>query len=77
MTYVVLASAYPEVEVSGLHPGRVTLKTLKKVPTAALFGVEHIKELELGQSSPSRVRTFGACAEKSIGLVALGDYIFC
>jgi hypothetical protein len=29
--------------VSGLHPGRGILKTLQIVPTAAPFGVEHIR----------------------------------
>ena len=33
---------YPVEEVSGSHPGCVILKTLKIVPTAALFGAEHI-----------------------------------
>ena len=39
----VAASAYPVEEVSGLHPGLVILKTLKIVPTASLFGAEHIR----------------------------------
>ena len=39
----VTASAYPVKEVSGSRPGRVILKTLKLVPTAALFGVGHIR----------------------------------
>ena len=36
------ASAYPVEEVSGSRPGSVILKTLKIVPTATLFGAEHI-----------------------------------
>jgi hypothetical protein len=39
----VAASAYPVEEVSGSPPGRVILKTLKIVPTATLFGAEHIR----------------------------------
>jgi hypothetical protein len=37
------ASAYPVKEVSGSRPGRIILKTLKKVPNAALFGAEHVR----------------------------------
>ena len=36
------ASAYPFEEVSGSRPGRVILKMLKIVPTASLYGAEHI-----------------------------------
>ena len=57
------ASPYSVEEVSGSRPGRVILKTLKIVPTAALFGVEHISV---------RVRTSRAWGEKSIWLNALG-----
>jgi hypothetical protein len=39
----VAASAYPVEEVSGSPPGRVIIKTLKIVPTATLFGAEHIR----------------------------------
>ena len=39
----VAASAYSVEEVSGSRPGRVILKTFKIVPTAALFGAEHIR----------------------------------
>jgi hypothetical protein len=39
----VTASPYSVEEVSGSRPGRVILKTLKIVPTASLFGAEHIK----------------------------------
>ena len=39
----VVTSSYLVEEVSGSHPGWVILKMLKIVPTAALFGVEHIK----------------------------------
>ena len=39
----VVTSAYPVEEVSGSCPGRVMLKTLKIIPTAFLFGVEHIR----------------------------------
>jgi hypothetical protein len=38
-----VTSSYLVEEVSGSHPGCVILKILKIVPTAALFGVEHIK----------------------------------
>ena len=37
------ASPYPVEEVSGSRQGRVILKTLKKVPTASLFGAENIR----------------------------------
>ena len=37
------ASPYSVEEVSGSRPGRVILKTLKIVPTASLFGAEHIR----------------------------------
>ena len=40
---VVIAYIYPVEEVSGSRPGRVILKTLKIVPTATLFGAEHIR----------------------------------
>ena len=36
------APAYPVEEVSGSRPGPVILKTLKIVPTVALFGARHI-----------------------------------
>jgi hypothetical protein len=39
----VTASPYSVEEVSGSHPGRVILKTLKIVPTASLFGAEYIR----------------------------------
>jgi hypothetical protein len=39
----VTASAYPVEEVSGLRPVLVILKTLKLLPTAALFGTENIR----------------------------------
>ena len=39
----VTASPYSVEEVSGSRPGRVILKTLKIVPTASLFGAEHIR----------------------------------
>ena len=38
-----VTSNYLVEEVSGSCPGRVKLKTLKIVPTAALFGAEHIR----------------------------------
>ena len=34
---------YSVEEVSGSRPGRIILKTLKIVPTASLFGAEHIR----------------------------------
>ena len=37
------ASAYSVGEVSGSRTGRVILKTLKIVPTTALFDADHIK----------------------------------
>jgi hypothetical protein len=39
----VVASAYPVEEVLGSHPGRVIIKIFKIVPTAPLFGAEHIR----------------------------------
>jgi hypothetical protein len=62
----VTVSPFSVEEVSGLHPGRVILKTLKIVPTASLFGAEHVR-VRVGA-----VRIFRAWIEKSIGLVALG-----
>jgi hypothetical protein len=38
---LVVASAYPFEKVTGSRPGRVLKRTLKTVPTAALFDVEH------------------------------------
>jgi hypothetical protein len=38
----VTASPYSVEEVSGSRPGRFILKTLKIVPTASLYGTEHI-----------------------------------
>ena len=39
----VVTTAYQVEEVSGSRSGCVILKTLKIEPTAALFGVEHIR----------------------------------
>jgi hypothetical protein len=39
----VVTSAYSVEEVSGSRHGRVVLKTLKIVPTAALFGAGHFR----------------------------------
>jgi hypothetical protein len=44
------ASPYSVEEVSGSRPGRVVLKTLKIVPTASLFGPEHIRDRVGGYS---------------------------
>ena len=40
---IVVAATYTVDEVSGSIQGRVILKTLKIIPTAALFGAVHIR----------------------------------
>ena len=44
----------------------------KTVPTAPLFGTEHIRVRVGAVSTFSRIITLGAWVEKSIGLFALG-----